>query len=94
MPTVTKPDQAAVAQAKSVLVCAANAVDPLSGLRRRPFASIALAAAAGAILGMSTSRLVATARLSQAISSALRSIAYAAGQHVAARPAHATARTP
>jgi len=91
---VTKPDQAAVAQAKSILICTAKAFDPLSPLRRRPFATIGIAAAAGVILGMSTARLAATARLSQAISSVLRSIVFAAGQHAASRPARIAAGTP
>lgn len=85
MSVVIQPDQAAVAQAKSTLVCAAAEVDLLEPVRRRPFACIGVAAAAGVILGMSTRRLAATARLSRAIAFAIRSIA--SGRHAAAKPA-------
>lgn len=86
MSVVIQPDQAAVAQAKSTLVCAAEKVDLLEPMRKRPFAWIGVAAAAGVILGMSPRRLAATARLSRAVASAIRSIVLSAGRHAAAKP--------
>lgn len=82
---------ASLAQAKVALIDAANAIDPLAPMRRRPFVSVGVAAGVGAVLGMSEGRLIAAASLTRAISSFVRLAAFAVERFVVARSSGAAA---
>ena len=93
MPTAAEPADASLAQAKAALIVAAKAIDPLAPLRRSPFVTVGVAAGVGAVLGMSHGRPMASAGLTQAISSFVRLAASAIGRYVQARASQAATET-
>ncbi len=62
------PEHAALARAKSELLDAAMAIDPLAPLRRQPLLTVAVAAGIGVLLGMNAERLFSSANVSRAFS--------------------------
>ena len=101
MSKVTEPAHASLAKAKAALIDAAKAIDPLAPMRSRPFSSVGVAAGIGAVLGTNSERLLASVRVTRAISSFVRLVAFAVERYGIARASHAAtemheepARTP
>ena len=64
----TDPEHAELARAKSELLDAARAIDPLAPLRRQPLLSVGVAAGIGALLAMNAERLFSPGNLNRAFS--------------------------
>jgi hypothetical protein len=61
-------DRAELAAAKSELIAAAKAIDPLAPLREKPLLSVGVAAGIGVVLGLNAEKLFSPANLDRAIS--------------------------
>ncbi|MGA3065368.1 MAG: hypothetical protein ABSF29_00820 [Tepidisphaeraceae bacterium] len=89
MSNVTDPDldRAALADAKSELIAAARAFDPLSTIRKRPLISLGVAAGIGLALGMNEERVLSKKGLERVFSLVERVAGFAlAAAEMSSRP--------
>ena len=70
-----QPQDTPLAQAKATLIRVAADIDPLAPLRAHPWATIAGAAAVGAIVGASTTRLDRVIQFARAVAAIVRPLA-------------------